>query len=114
MSDILVYAVISALGSLCSGIMTYVIAKKLTGTDSLMQKTDEFLSKVRDSPEMQQKIASLGMLVGVGIKQGVGLGKGTGKRSLESTIVEGLMGYFMPKLAPGTQGEPAKEGSVFG
>ena len=113
MSEILVYIAISAIGSLCSGIMTYVIAKKLTGTDSLMQKTDEFLSKIRDSPEMQQKIASLGMLVGVGIKQGVGLGKGTGKRNLESTIVEGLMGYFMPKMKDAVQGNAGGE-SVFG
>jgi len=97
MSDILVYAAISALSSLCSGIMTYVIAKKLTGTDSLMQKFDEIVSEVRDSPELQQKIASLGMIIGVGIKQGVGLGKGTGKRNIEGAIVEGLMNMFMPK-----------------
>jgi hypothetical protein len=114
MSEILVYAAISALSGLCGGIMTYVIAKHLTGTGNLMQKLDEILSRIRDSPETQQKIASLGLLVGAGIKQGVGLGRGVGKKSLENTIVEGLMGYFMPKLA-GTPAEaPAKEGNVFG
>jgi hypothetical protein len=97
MSEILVYAAISALSGLCSGIMTYVIAKHLTGTDNLMQKFDEIISEIRDSPELQQKVASLGMLIGVGIKQGVGLGKGTGKRNIEGTIVEGLMNMFLPK-----------------
>jgi hypothetical protein len=97
MSEMLVYVAISAIGSLCSGIMTYVIAKHLTGTDNLTQKLDEMLSEIRDSPDLQQKIASLGMVIGVGIKQGVGLGKGTGKRNIEGAIVEGLMNMFMPK-----------------
>lgn len=80
-----------------------------------MQKFEEILSEIRDSPELQQKVASLGMLIGVGIKQGVGLGKGTGKRNVEGVIVEGLLNMFMPKLAQAgkTEGNASGE-SVFG
>ena len=70
------------LGSL----ITYVIAKRLTNIDRILNISDVLLDEITQNTEMQKKVYILGVLLGNGIKQGIGLPKGKGKFKMDDLI----------------------------
>lgn len=77
---------ISALTMACGGLMTYVIGKKLTSTNRILDISDVLIDEITQNAEMQKKLYLVGVLIGNGIKAGVGLSKGRGKFKLEDLI----------------------------
>ena len=90
---------ISGIMVLCSGLMTYVIAKLV-----IRGQKDEILDDIEDyiaSPEGQQSIYTLGVVFGKGIQQGIGLkGMTKGKKlfGIPAQIWEPLAEKYLPQL----------------
>jgi len=66
--------------------MTYVIIKKMTNIDRILDISDTLLNELTQNVEMQKKVYILGVLLGNGVKSGIGLSKGKGKFKLDDLI----------------------------
>lgn len=73
----------------------YAIHKFRKIDDILLDKLNLVLTEIRENPELQQKVYSVGLLLGAGIKQGVGFGKPSGKGGFEQLLVQGLAQLFL-------------------
>lgn len=91
---------ISCLTLLLGSIVTYIIAKKMTSSDRILNITYDVLDETTQNVEMQKKVYTLGILLGNGIKSGIGLQKGRGKFKMEDLVGMGMQ-YFFESMRQG-------------
>jgi len=88
MLEYLALVAFGGLSSLCGGLVTYAILRKVTSDDAILDKIDLITDEVMKNEEMQKKVYSIGALIGSGIASGAGLQKKGGKFSLQDLVMQ--------------------------
>jgi hypothetical protein len=102
-------AIIGTISVLLSALVTYAIVKYSTRDEAILDKIEVIFDAMSSSPELQQKIYTIGGILGSGIARGAGLQKAAGKRGIEGMIVELLGSYFLKGRMPESQPQQAIE-----
>ena len=88
--------IIMALGSICSPIATYIIAKKI-----MKDTKDDIIDEVFDiiqTEDGQKFLYSVGALIGNGIKTGVGISGKGGKFKLQDVLMSAVGQFIQSKI----------------
>lgn len=107
MSEVILGIVGSGVVGVLSGaIGAYTITKIALSTDKINKKAievlEDMLDNVASNPALQEKVYSIGALLGKGIADGTGLKGATqkaGKFSIQGVIGELLSGFLQNKLS---------------
>ena len=79
---------LSLLGSLMGGIVTYIILKRTISDDAILDKIDFITDEIMKNEDLEKKVYSIGALLGSGIAQGTGLQKKGGKFGIQDLVMQ--------------------------
>jgi len=91
-------------GALGATIALKIAFKTINIPEIIEEGAINLMDTVLTETEMQKRVYQIGLLVGSGIRQGVGIGKGSGKFGFDQILQKGLAMIF-GKVLQGNQKE---------